>query len=115
MNSRKQKAESKRRQAALRRLLTAYCLLLSTCFLPPSRAQNLAPRYKAPAETRASVTSDAVKRGEELRRKWDLDRAEAAFREAVAIDPANIQAGLGLARIARAKFDYAGAIRLIEG
>jgi tetratricopeptide (TPR) repeat protein len=88
------------------------CFLLFVLCLLPSSAQSLAPRYEAAAEARASLT---VRRGEQYRRKWELDRAEAAFREAVAIDPANVQARLGLARIARARFDYEGAIRLIEG
>jgi tetratricopeptide (TPR) repeat protein len=88
------------------------CLLLFVLCLLPSSAQSLAPGYEAAAETRASLT---VKRGEEFRRKGELDRAEAAFRQAAAVDPANVQAGLGLARIARARFDYEGAIRLIEG
>ncbi|HEX8184830.1 MAG TPA: tetratricopeptide repeat protein [Blastocatellia bacterium] len=81
------------------RSFVAWSLLLAVC-LSTSVAQSL--------------TSDAVKRGEELRRKWDLDAAEAAFREAVAVDPANLQAGIGLARIARARFDYASAIDFIE-
>jgi tetratricopeptide (TPR) repeat protein len=55
-----------------------------------------------------------VRRGEELRRKWDLGAAEAAFREALAIDPTSLGAELGLARIARARFDYAGAIRSVD-
>src|SRR5215216_4420383 len=99
-------------RAASRLFPLHLCLLLFALCLLPSSAQSLAPRYEATAEARASLT---VKRGEEYRRKWELDRAEAAFREAVAIDPANAQAGLGLARVARARSDYEGAIRLIEG
>jgi tetratricopeptide (TPR) repeat protein len=90
------------------------CLSVFAFCLLPSSAQSLTPRFKSSAETRASLARDAAKRGEELRRKWELDRAETAFREAVAIDPKNADAKLGLARIAKARFDYAGALRLIE-
>jgi tetratricopeptide (TPR) repeat protein len=98
-------------------LFFSFCLSpfwLSPFWLSPSVARSQAPRYGASAESRPRLASDAVKRGEELRRKWDLAAAESAFREAVAIDPTEIRARVGLARIARAKFDYAGAIRLIE-
>ena len=90
------------------------CLFVFAICLSPSDAQSLADRYGASAETRRSLAVDAVKRGEELRRKWDLVAAEAAFREALAVDETNLGAELGLARIARARFDYAGAIRSID-
>ncbi|HEX8090249.1 MAG TPA: tetratricopeptide repeat protein [Blastocatellia bacterium] len=99
------------------RAVLLYLQLCLFVFAPPlsvSSAQSLAPRRTAPGETGAKPASDALKRGEGLRRKWDLGAAEAAFREALAIDPTNLGAELGLARVARARFDYAGAIRSIE-
>lgn len=57
---------------------------------------------------------EAARRGEELRRRWALDSAEAAFKEAAAADPASLEAALGLARIAQARFDYAGSKRLLD-
>ena len=57
---------------------------------------------------------DSAARGEEARRKWDLGKDETFFREALALDPANLQAALGMARIARARFKYAEALRLLN-
>jgi tetratricopeptide (TPR) repeat protein len=102
------------------RRLDLFCgpaaLLLFLCLFSvlAAPAQNPTPSH-GPAST-ASVESarEAARRGEELRRKWDLDRAESAFREAAAADPANIEALVGLARIARARFDYAESKRLLE-
>src|SRR2546426_7210584 len=59
--------------------------------------------HETPAETRAKLGVEALRRGEELRRKWNLDSAEAAFREAASLEPASLEAALGLARIARAR------------
>src|ERR1044071_3911919 len=88
-----------------------FCLLP---FIPLSHAQNLSPRFASSRDNSPLLASDAARRGEELRRKWNLDGAEAAFREALALDPANITAALGLSRIARAKFDYVAAIRVLD-
>ena len=65
-------------------------------------------------ESAADPVRDALRRGEELRRKWVLDAAEAAFREAATFEPASLQAALGLARVACAKIEYAQAIRLLD-
>ena len=75
--------------------------------------QALASRVDAPGN-RARLAADAVRRGEELRRHWDLDAAETAFREASARDPGSLGASLGLARIARARFEYAAALQLLD-
>jgi tetratricopeptide (TPR) repeat protein len=90
------------------------CLYVFAPSISVSGAQSLAPRRAGPAETAAKAAGDSVKRGEGLRRKWDLAAAEAAFREALAVDPTSLGAELGLARVARARFDYAGAIRSID-
>jgi Tfp pilus assembly protein PilF len=58
--------------------------------------------------------NEALRRGEELRRKWNIDGAEEAFREAAALEPASLEAAVGLARIARARLDYARALRLLD-
>lgn len=95
--------------ASIRRakLLFYICILPFTfCLLPSASGQGLSS---------AQPAREAASRGEELRRKWDLAAAETAFREAVRLDPANREASVGLARIARARFDYAEAIRLLDG
>ncbi len=88
-----------------------FCLLP---LLPLSHAQSLSPRFASSRDNSTRLANDAARRGEELRRMWKLDGAEAAFREAIALDPANITAALGLSRIARAKFDYVAAIRVLD-
>ncbi|PYT05346.1 MAG: hypothetical protein DMF60_12275 [Acidobacteria bacterium] len=65
-------------------------------------------------ETPAKLATEASRRGEELRRKWNLDSAEAAFREGAALEPASLEAALGLARIARARLEYKYAIGLLD-
>ena len=101
----------------------AFCILqLAFCILAYSilansaqaAAQSLVPRAESFKSDAHAPAIELAKRGEELRRRWDLDRAEAAFNEAVAIDPHSLEAALGLARIARARIDYAGAIRLLN-
>ncbi|HVF91128.1 MAG TPA: tetratricopeptide repeat protein, partial [Blastocatellia bacterium] len=77
-------------------------------------AQTLAGSYDSSARASAKIVRDALARGEDLRRRWKLEAAEAAFREAATLDPSNLDAALGLARISRARFDYSGALRLLE-
>ena len=57
---------------------------------------------------------DALRRGEELRRTGSLDAADAAFRIAERLDPANLDAAIGLARVARARFEYAHALATLD-
>ena len=57
---------------------------------------------------------DALRRGEELRRTGSLDAADAAFRIAERLDPANLDAAIGLARVARARFKYAYALTMLD-
>jgi hypothetical protein len=59
-----------------------------------------------PIETSSNIVSDYIRRGEELRRKWDLKAAGEAFREAVRLEPRSLDAKLGLARIARVRLQY---------
>ncbi len=85
-------------------LLMALSVALSA---PPQRA--LARVAAAPGWVR-----EAVLRGEALRRQWDLDGATAEFEKALALDAANLEATIGLARIAQARFDYATAKQLLD-
>jgi Tfp pilus assembly protein PilF len=73
-----------------------------------------APPDKEAAERPTKLAAEALRRGEELRRNWNLDSAEAAFREAATLEPASLDAALGLARIARARIEYAYAISLLD-
>jgi tetratricopeptide (TPR) repeat protein len=77
---------------------------LSTTALPRETAN----------ETPVKLATEASRRGEELRRKWNLDSAEAAFRESAALEPASLEATLGLARIALARLEYPYAISLLD-
>lgn len=87
-------------------VLLAFCLF--------AQAQSLAPVSEPPGAASINSAREANRRGEELRRKWELAGAEAAFREAAALDPTNLEAALGLARILQARLDYAGAKRLLD-
>jgi tetratricopeptide (TPR) repeat protein len=88
------------------------CLLLSLSILPSVAAQGLSSR--TPGESAARIAREAASRAEELRRKWELAAAETAFREAIRLDPASKEAAIGLSRIARIRFDYAEAVRLLD-
>jgi len=75
---------------------------------------TLADDTRRSGDSPANLATEAVRRGDELRRKWNLDAAEAAFREATALEPANLDAALGLTQIARARLDYPLAISLLD-
>jgi tetratricopeptide (TPR) repeat protein len=62
----------------------------------------------------AGRAREALQRGESLRSRWMLDGAEAAFREAAALEPGSLDASLGLARVARARLEYASAKSLLD-
>lgn len=79
---------------------------------PLVQAQN--NPSEPPGAGSIKIAREAAKRGEELRRKWNLESAEAAFKEAIAADPSNLEASLGLARIAQARFDYVESKRLLD-
>ncbi len=90
-------------------MASAALLIFAFCLLPFTFPQALAPRNESSSE-RAVLAFNAARRGEALRLKWNLDAAEAAFREALTFDATNLNAKLGLSRIARARFDYAAAL-----
>ena len=94
------------KRSGTNRSTIAAALVFSVCAAIVGNSQNRAPAIDVARETAA--------RGEEFRRKWDLAKAEASFREALAIDPANLDAALGMARLARATFKYAEALRLLN-
>ena len=85
-------------------------LLLHAGALPITHARP----YRERGESPAKLANEALRRGEELRRKWNLDGAEAAFNEAATLEPASLEAALGLARVARARIEYAHAISLLD-
>ena len=65
-------------------------------------------------ELRSKIVSDALRRGEELRRKWELEAAGDAFREAARLEPGSLDAKLGLARIARVRLQYSQSLKLLD-
>ena len=101
------------RAATRRRRLSASFLLFALCLSPFAFAQSFAPHADVSGEG-ARRAGEAVRRGEALRHQWNLDAAEAAFREALALDAANLGARLGLSRVARARFDYSAAIQWLD-
>lgn len=112
-------ASIKEQKAARRNIfgrLAALSLLIALIFLTNTSksVQAQSNPLEPPGAGSASRAREAARRGEELRRRWALDSAEAAFREAAAADPANLEAALGLARIAQARFDYVEAKRLLD-
>ncbi len=92
----------------LARVLLCVAVLLNDAALSMVRAQ---PRG---GEARTAIANELLRRAEDLRRKWDLDAAESAFREAARLEPSSLDAALGQARIARVKLDYSRAIRLLD-
>ncbi len=110
----KARAQSQKRKLPLKIIYLHFCLLLFAFCLLPSAVHVASAKNLSSSDTPANLAGEAAKRGEELRRKWNLDAAESAFREAAALDPTNLEAALGLARIARARFDYPAAIRLLD-
>ncbi|MEK6406889.1 MAG: tetratricopeptide repeat protein [Acidobacteriota bacterium] len=89
-------------------------LLLCAARLPSASALAIETPGETPGETPPTLATEALRRAEELRRKWNLDSAEAAFHEAKALEPASLDAAVGLARIARARLEYARAISLLD-
>ena len=81
---------------------------------PPSLELAQTPATAGHVPRAVSEAADAAALGERLRRRWDLAGAEAAFRKALSLDAANLQAALGQARIARARFHYGEALALLE-
>lgn len=88
-------------------LATATLLQLG---LPITQARSTRSRDDASS----GLASEALRRGEELRRKWNLDAAAAAFHQAATLEPASLAAKVGLARIARVRIEYPLAISLLD-
>ena len=93
-----------------RRRLFRLLLILTATIILQSEGLRLAGARSGPGD----AANDALRRGEELRRRWNIDGAEEAFREAAALEPASLEAAVGLARIARARLEYARALRLLD-
>jgi tetratricopeptide (TPR) repeat protein len=91
-----------------------FSVLLGVTVLVHAGALPIADAQPYRGESPAKPANDALRRGEELRRKWNMDAAEAAFREATTLEPASLEAALGLARVARARIEYARAISLLD-
>ncbi len=90
-------------------------LLVVCLFLVSTVQAQVIPRETESARERgARLARDAARRGEQLRRSWKTTEAEALFREAATASPTSLEAALGLARIARARFEYKEAIRLLD-
>ena len=86
------------------------------CIIVMQRATTIGLAYSeaSPVELRSKMVSDALRRGEELRRKWELEAAGDAFLEAARLEPANLDAKLGLAHIARVRLQYSQSLKLLE-
>ena len=86
------------------------------CVLVGLSASTISSTYaeSSPIELRSKMVSDALRRGEELRRKWELEAAGDAFREAALLEPRNLDAKLGLAHIARVRIQYSQSLKLLE-
>jgi tetratricopeptide (TPR) repeat protein len=110
------KSVLRKRHSLYRRVLGVTILL---CAGAPSvaRIHSYAASVES-HESRSKALTEALKRGEELRRKWNLDAADAAFREAASMrtagEPASVEAVLGLARVARSRLEYVRAIGLLN-
>jgi len=60
------------------------------------------------------AAAEALRKGEELRRRWDLDGADREFREAASLNPSSLEAKIGQARIARVRIQYSRAIEVLK-
>jgi tetratricopeptide (TPR) repeat protein len=86
-------------------------LIVAAWTLPAGSFRSDAQAAAQTADASRKLADDLVARGEQLRRRGDLPNAENAFREALGLDSANLGATLGLVRTARAKFEYAEALK----
>jgi tetratricopeptide (TPR) repeat protein len=96
---------------AIRKLI-AVALLAATSIT--AGAQSVATLGESTAAVAPLSAREAARRGEEFRRRWELDLAEAAFRQAAALDSASFDAVMGLARISQARLDWAGAKQFFD-
>lgn len=89
------------------------CLLVVALLVDAALPIAQASPYTSPVEA-PKLATEALRRGEQLLLKWNLDAADAAFREAPALEPASLDAELGLVRVARTRLDYPQAIALLN-
>src|ERR1700730_3312488 len=89
------------------------CLLVVALLFDGALPIARALPYTQPVESPKSA-NQALRRGERLLAQWNLNGADAAFREAAALEPTTLDAELGLVRIARARLDYFQAITLLN-
>lgn len=68
---------------------------------------------RVPVET-GKAAAEAARKGEELRRRWDLEGADREFREAASLNPSSLEAKIGQARIARVRIQYSRAIEVLK-
>jgi Flp pilus assembly protein TadD len=73
-------------------------------------ALNAANIYRRIAERQPSAVQPRIDLGRALMRNGDLDGAEAAFREALAIGPGNVDGQVGLAQVSLARQQHAEAL-----
>jgi len=68
------------------------CAIVATIALCTATSSVAQVSFYTALESPSKLAAEALKRGEELRRRWDLTGADAAFREASALDPASAEA-----------------------
>ena len=90
------------------------CLVVVALLSDAAWPSAFASPYTGSAESRAKLAAEAFRRGEQLLLKGNLDAADAEFREAATLEPTNLDAQLGLVRVARTRLDYPGAINLLD-
>jgi putative PEP-CTERM system TPR-repeat lipoprotein len=84
--------------------------VLAEVLLAQGRAADVLERIEIPTDAPASLHAELLAlRGEAHLRTGDTDEAGAAFREALEIDPENVRAGVGKARLTAADGDIAAA------
>jgi tetratricopeptide (TPR) repeat protein len=89
------------------------CLLVVALFFEAALPIAQARPYTPPVESPKSATR-AIRRGEQLLLKRNLDAADSVFREAAALEPTSLDAELGMVRVARTRLDYPQAINLLN-
>jgi tetratricopeptide (TPR) repeat protein len=89
------------------------CLLVVALLFEAALPIAQARPYTTPVES-PQLATEALRRGEQLLLKWNVDAAGAAFREAAALEATSLDAELGLVRVARTRLDYPQAINLLN-
>ena len=100
--------------SAIKSRLIAAILLAVTLTSPATGSGGWRPGVGQSDASSRKAAGELALRGEQSRRKWDLSGAENTFREALSLDATNLDALLGLARIARSRLEYAEALKLLN-